>query len=65
VSITARLIACAAIAFAALALAPLPAAHADINCPAGMVDPSVSPDCYFLHMMAVDQIFTADTSQAD
>jgi hypothetical protein len=34
VSIIARLIACAAIAFAALALAPFPAAHADINCPA-------------------------------
>ena len=51
----------AALALVASALAAMPTftaapAKADISCPNGFVPPSVSPDCYFLHMMAQDNI---------
>jgi hypothetical protein len=36
-------------------------AKADVSCPSGFVPPSVSPDCYFLYMMAQNHV-TADQS---
>lgn len=38
-------------------------AQADITCPAGFVPPSVNADCYFVNMMARDNIQA--NSQAD
>jgi Protein of unknown function (DUF732) len=43
-------------ALAAMATFTAAPAKADIGCPNGFVPPSVSPDCYFLYMMARDNI---------
>jgi hypothetical protein len=49
-----------AVAMAAGVIVAAPA-RADVSCPAGFVSPSVSPDCYFLYMMAQNHV-TADQS---
>jgi hypothetical protein len=50
-------------ATAATAMLTAIPAQADITCPNGFVPPSVNADCYFLYMMARDNI-QADSQQA-
>lgn len=51
----------AAAPLAATTIFPTPAS-ANVSCPSGFVLPSVSPDCYFLSMMARDNIHPASES---